>query len=76
MKKSFENLKHNKNISLATIDKGNYYYMANGKSEIYSSGEYFDIAMEKSKDDNIKPHHILVVDIKEVFDLDKVKKIL
>ncbi|MBT3582626.1 pyridoxamine 5'-phosphate oxidase family protein [Candidatus Woesearchaeota archaeon] len=75
MKKSFENLKHNKNVSLAALDKGKYYYAASGKCEIYSSGEYFDITMEKSKGDDIIPHHVLVVDIKEVFDLDNVKKV-
>jgi hypothetical protein len=54
--------------------KQNEYYMVLGKSEIYSSGEYLDLALERSR--KIKPHHVLVIDIKEVFNLDKVKRIL
>ena len=75
MKKSFENLKENNNVSLVATKHGDYYYMANGKSEVYSSGKYFEIAVERSRKCPPLPHHVLVVDIKEVFDVDKLKKI-
>ena len=75
MKKSFENLKENPNVSLVAIKKGKYYYRANGRAEIYSSGEYFDVALERSKKYPPLPHHVLVVDIREVYDLDKVQRI-
>jgi hypothetical protein len=35
---------------------------------------FFNVALKRSKPP--LPHHVLVVDVKEVFDLDKVKKIL
>jgi len=73
-KKSFENLKENNNVSLVAI-KDKEYYMIVGKTEIFSSGNYFEIAVERSKKCPPLPHHVLVVDVKEVFDLDKVKKI-
>jgi len=75
MKKSFENLKENNNVSIVAMEKGKYYYRANGKSEIHSSGEYFDVAVERSKKCPPLPHHVLVVDIQEVFDVDKLKRI-
>jgi len=75
MKTSFENLKQNPNVSLLAIEKGKYYYRINGKSKIHDKGEYFDVTVERSKRFPPLPHHVLVVDIKEVFDLDKLKKI-
>lgn len=57
MKTSFENLKQNPNVSLLAMEKGKYYLIANGKSEIYSSGEYFDVVVERSK--NILHYHIM-----------------
>jgi uncharacterized pyridoxamine 5'-phosphate oxidase family protein len=74
MKRTFENLKENNNISLVAMEKGKYYFRINGRSKIYSSGKFFNLALKRSKPP--LPHHVLVVDIKEVFDLDKVKKIL
>ncbi len=74
MKKSFENLKENNNISLVAI-KDKEYYRIIGKTEISSAGKYFEIAVERSRKCPPLPHHVLVVDIKKVFDLDKVKKI-
>ncbi|MBS3118523.1 pyridoxamine 5'-phosphate oxidase family protein [Candidatus Woesearchaeota archaeon] len=75
MKKSFENLKENPAVSLVAI-KHKEYYMITGKTEIFSSGKYFEIAVERSRKCPPIPHHVLVIDIKEVFDLDKIKKIL
>jgi len=75
MGKSFENLKENNNISLVAMEKGKYYYRVNGKSEIHSSGKYFEVALERSKKCPPLPHHTLVIDIEEVFDVDKLKKI-
>jgi uncharacterized pyridoxamine 5'-phosphate oxidase family protein len=75
MKKSFENLKENKIISLVTM-KDKKYFMIMGKTEIFSSGKYFEIAVERSRKCPPLPNHVLVIEIKEVFDLDRVKKIL
>jgi len=74
MKKSFENLKENNNVSLVAM-KDKEYYMIMGKTEIFLSVKYFGIAVKRSKKCPPLPHHVLVVNIKEVFDLDKVKKI-
>ncbi len=50
------------------------YYRIKGVARIYSSGRYFDIAVARNKTPPVK--HAIVVQINEVFDLDKVKKII
>lgn len=75
MGRSFENLKENNNISLVAMEKGKYYYRADGKSKIYSSGIYFEVSVERSKSCPPLPHHVLVVDFEVVFDVDEIKKI-
>lgn len=75
MNRSFENLKENNNVSIVAMKDKNY-YMIQGKTELFSSGKYFDAAFERSVKCPPQPHHVLVVLVTEVFDLDKVKKII
>ncbi len=76
MKKSFKNLKENNKVSLIAMEKGKYYYRANGKSKICSRGDYFNTAIKRAKEYPPLPHHVLVINIQEVFDLDKLKRII
>jgi len=72
MKRSLENIRENNRVSIVA-KYGSEYYRVNGLATIYSSGKYFDEALKRSKPP--LPKHAIVVSIKEVFDLDKVKKI-
>jgi hypothetical protein len=72
-KTSLGNIKNNNRVSLVAKYK-NEYYRIDGQAKIYSTGKYFDIAYKKSKPP--MPKSAIVIDIKEVFDLDKQKKLL
>jgi len=72
MKTSLQNIKNNNKISIAVKNKNNYYRI-DGSVKIYTSGKYFAMAKKISRD--IPPKHALVVNIKEAFDLDKIKKL-
>lgn len=72
MKTSLENIKNNNKVSIVAKSEREYYKI-NGNAKIYSSGNYFNIATTRSTPP--LPKQALVIDIKEVFDLDKVKKL-
>ncbi len=75
MGKSLENIKENNKVSIVAFkDKDNEYYRIDGVATIYSVGEYLDAAIKKSKQP--LPKAAILIDIKEVFDLDKGIKIL
>jgi len=73
MRKSLENIKENSRVSIAAI-KDNEYYRIDGRATIYLKGRYLDIAIKRSSPP--LPKAAILIDIKEVFDLDKGKKIL
>lgn len=73
MKKSLENIEENNKVSIIAI-RENEYYRIDGTSVIYSEGKYLETAIKKSSPP--LPKAAILVDIKEVFDLDKGKKIL
>jgi hypothetical protein len=54
--------------------KDNEYYRIDGIATIYSTGEYLDTAIQKSNPP--LPKAAILIEIKEVFDLDKGKKII
>jgi len=66
MSNTIKNLKENQNICVV-----GGYFRIKGKVEIFSSGKYFDMCVEKSKGYSVK--NALLITIDEVFDLDKVK---
>lgn len=68
MKTTINNLKNNSNICVV-----GGYIRIKGSVKISSSGRYFDICVKDSGGYEVK--HAILIDIKEVFDLDKVKKI-
>jgi len=72
MRKSLENIKENNKVSIATF-KDNQYYRIDGVATIYSAGEYLDIAIKRSNPP--LPRAAILIDINEVFDLDKGEKV-
>ena len=73
MKTTLENIKKNNKVCIVA-KYNNEYYRIKGAVSIYSSGKYLETAIERSEPP--LPHHALVIEISEVFDLDKGKKIL
>lgn len=72
MKTSLINLQENSLVSIVTKYNGEYYRIE-GEVDIQSSGKYFDEAFAKSEPP--LPTRVLVIEIKEVFDLDKKGKL-
>lgn len=72
MKKSLENIRENNKVSIVAF-KDKEYYRIEGVATIYSAGEYLDTAIEKSNPP--LPKAAILIDIKEVFDLDRGRKI-
>lgn len=73
MDTTLKNLKFNNKICVYA-KKRNYHIRLKGKVEIFDSGNYFDLCKEIC--DNLKPRNAILISIEEVFDLDKVKKVL
>jgi len=76
MKKTLENLKENPKVSLVSMEKGKYYYRVNGVAEICKSGEFYEEGVKRGKKYPPIPHTIIVITINEVFNLDKLEKLL
>jgi uncharacterized pyridoxamine 5'-phosphate oxidase family protein len=74
MTTTIKNLQQNGRICVIA-KHGKEYYRIRGDVTIYSSGKYFDLAVKKSTPEYPVKHAILI-EIKEVFDLDKGKNIL
>ncbi len=73
MKKTLENIEENNKVSTVAF-KDNEYYRVDGIATIYSEGKYLDIAIEKSNPP--LPKAAILIDIKEIFDLNKGEKII
>lgn len=69
MKQTIKNLEENKNICII-----GGYLRIKGVVKILSSGKYFDLCVRENKGHIVKS--AILVQIKEVFDLDKVKLIV
>jgi len=73
MSTTFKNIQENNKVCVvAKYEKE--YYRINGKATVYSSGKFFDLAVKRSGP-GYPVKHAIVIDIEEVFDLDKLKKI-
>ncbi len=72
MKTTLKNIQENSCVSIVTKYNGRYYRI-DGKATLYSSGKYFDLVYQRSNPP--MPKQAIVVDIEEVFDLEKVKKV-
>ena len=75
MKTSLKNIQENNQVCLIT-KKGKEYYRISGEATLHSSGKYFDLAVKRNVAGTPPPKFALTIDIKKVFDVDKVKKIL
>lgn len=73
MSQTIKNIKENPLVCIIGKKEGEYYRIK-GKASVYSSGKYFKISLERESSHKVK--NSIVVEIKEVFDLDKVKKVL
>ena len=74
MTTTIKNLQQNGRICVIA-KHGKEYYRIKGDVTIYSSGKYFALATKKSGP-NYPVKHAIMIDIKEVFDLDKGKNSL
>ena len=73
MGKSLENIKGNNRVSIVTFTEGGYYRI-DGLATTFSNGNYLDIAIKRSSPP--LPKAAILIEIKEVIDLDKGQKIL
>ncbi len=72
MKTTLMNIRNNDMVSVVAMH-GKEYYRIDGKAEIHSSGRYLDAATKRSE--LPLPKYAIAITIKEVFDLDKTKKV-
>ena len=72
-KKTLKNILSNSAVCIVAKDNGEYYRI-NGTAKVYSFGKYFKVGKKRNKGPVVKK--VITVSIKEVFDLDKVRKIL
>ena len=70
---TIKNLSENQKICVIAKGDG-LYYRIKGTVEIFNSGKYFDIC--KNADKNNPARNAILITVNEVFDLDKVKKII
>lgn len=75
MQTSLKNLQENPKASLVSIYNGEYYRI-NGKINLYSEGKYFDLSVERNAPGTPEPNYALTIDIEEVFDVDKMEKLI
>ena len=73
MSMTFKNIQENNKVCVIAKHEKEY-YRVKGKAIVYSSGKYFDLAVERSGP-GYPVKHAILIDIEEVFDLDKLKKI-
>jgi uncharacterized pyridoxamine 5'-phosphate oxidase family protein len=72
---SLKNLQENPVTCVVAKHDGEYYRMT-GKATLYDSGNYYDLVVERSGPDSREVKYALAVDVEEVYDLDKVKKLV
>lgn len=73
-KTSVENIKKEKRVSVIGLGDGKYYRIK-GEAEAVSSGKYFEAGKKRDKDPGLGIICTLVIEIKEVFDLDEMEEI-
>ncbi len=73
MNKTIKNLKDNNKICIFAKKDG-LYYRISGEVEIFNSGELYDLCVANDKEYPAK--NAILVSVKEVFDLDKVERVV
>lgn len=72
MNRTIKNIKSNSFVCLV-VKYNKEYYRIKGKTKSYTAGKYFQEAVKREISYQVK--NAIVVEIKEVFDLDKVKRV-
>jgi len=72
MVRSAKNAKADPNVCVVTTKKG--YYRMKGRASLYTSGKYFETAVKRTGP-KYKVKHAIVIGIREVFDLNEMKKV-
>ncbi len=72
MKTALKNLTENKKVSIV-VKKDRRYFRINGDAAVYGEGKFLEAAIKRSN--SPLPHHAIAIKIKEIFDLDKAKRI-
>ena len=72
MRTTLANLKNDNRVSVVAMNNGKYLRLK-GTAKLHDSGKYFEIAKKRNTDPSVKC--AIVIEIKDVFDLDKVKVI-
>lgn len=75
MNKTLKNLKKNKAVALCVFDKENYFQIK-GKALYIKSGKWFKLVKKYCEGTPYAPKGAILVNIKEIYDLDKCKRIL
>ena len=72
--KTQRNLKQNKKVSLV-LTNGKKYFQAKGIAKLYSKGNWFDLVKSLPVNKGLYPKAAVLVEIRELFDLDSGKKL-
>ena len=70
MNKTRKNIEENPEVCIIAIRSGEYYRIK-GKASVCNEGKYFDIAKGKEIDYEVK--NVIIIEVDEVFDLDKLE---
>jgi len=73
-KKTLRNIRKNKKVSILITNNKDYYQLK-GKADYFNKGQLFEKVRELLKNSPYKPKGILLINIKEIWDLNKVKKL-
>lgn len=73
-KKTLTNLKENNKIALTAINQGKFLQFK-GLAKYHSSGKYLNLIKKLPTNKNYSPRGALLIKIKEIYDLDNLKKI-
>ncbi|MFA6533710.1 MAG: pyridoxamine 5'-phosphate oxidase family protein [Patescibacteria group bacterium] len=73
MKTTVRNIKENPAVCVVGRKNGEYYRIK-GRARLYPSGRYYKIAAKREQEFKVK--NAIVIEIKEVFDLDKGQKVI
>jgi uncharacterized pyridoxamine 5'-phosphate oxidase family protein len=72
LKKTLENIRANKHVSLVASGNGEYYRI-DGRAAIETSGKYLELVKQRSIPP--LPHSVIIVEITEIYDLDKRERV-
>ena len=72
--KTLRNLKQNKKVSILVTNNKEYYQLK-GKAEYSNKGKLFEEIRKTLKNSQYKPKGVMLMTIKEIWDLNKIKKL-